>query len=100
MKSAGFDSQELNNYISMAITGYYPLFESTWLKDSNTLNRMSINKANKNVRDVFTKISRHKSSDRKKMAITLMPDNERQLFVQSFLKLVDYNTLEKTRTLQ
>ena len=100
MKSTIFNSQELNNYISMAITGYYPLFESTWLMESKTKKRMSVARANKNVKDVFTKIARHRSSDRKKMAINLMPEDERKLFIQSFMKLVEYNTLEKSRTLQ
>lgn len=100
MNTANFNSQELNNYISMAITGHYPLFESNWLMQSKIQKRLSINKANKNVKEVFTKIARHKSCDRKKMAITLMPEDERIKFVQSFMRLVEYSILENTRTLQ
>lgn len=99
MKTEIFNNQELNNYISMALTGYYPLFESYWLKDL-TFRKISINTANKNVKLVFSKISRHKSSDRKRMAINLMPEEDRKVFIQSFMKLVEHNILERTRTLQ
>lgn len=101
MESASYNPRELKNYIEIASTGHYPLFDTEWLNhNDNTLAQMSIRNANKNVKEVFKKISRHRNVNRKRMAIELMKRNERQLFVQSFLKLVEYNILENTRTLQ
>jgi hypothetical protein len=101
MQTGSFNAQELKNYISMATTGHFPLFDTHWLSSPTQSSRkMSFRKANKNVKDVFTKLARHKSSDRKKMAIGLLSEEDRTLFVQSFMKLVECEILENTRTLQ
>lgn len=103
MESVSYSNQELKSYIEIASTGHYPLFDPSWLNQEKieiAHSKMSIRNANKNVKEVFKKISRHHSVNRKKMAIELMNQDDRQVFIQSFLKLVEYNILENTRTLQ
>jgi hypothetical protein len=103
MESVSYSARELKNYIEIASTGHYPLFDPSWLNqkaEQSEAIKISIRNANQNVKKVFKNISRHHSVDRKKMAIELMDQKDRQIFVQSFLKLVEYNVLENTRTLQ
>lgn len=101
MESRSYNPQELKNYIKIARTGHYPLFEPSWLaQGKGNYSKMTIRNANQNVKEVFQKISRHRSVERKKMAIERMDHNERQDFVQSFIKLVEYNVLENCKTLQ
>lgn len=95
-------TKEYRNYIKIAKTGHYDLFPSNWLeetlKENNKLPRYSI--ANKNVKKVFEKLSKHKNLDRKKTLLLSLPEIERKEFIRSFYALVENTTFEGNHTLQ
>ncbi len=94
--------QELKSLISMAQTGYYPLFFKEWIDDSlgeNYYQKINMVRAKKNIISTLGKLSKHKSLDRKKMALLQLAPKERKQFIQSFFKMIEYNTLENIKEL-
>lgn len=93
-------NNEMKNYLNLAKTGHYPLFFEDWInKDIKDGEPLSFRVANRNVRDVFKKLSKHRSSERKKIALTGLKDNERKIFVRSFIKVVEHNLLKDLKSL-
>jgi len=95
--------KDLNTLISMAQTGYFPLFSKEWIDDSlsNQDYYLKINmvRAKKNILGTLKKLSRHSNFDRKKMALLQLTKKERTVFIQSFFKIIEYKTLEKIKDL-
>jgi DNA-nicking Smr family endonuclease len=93
-------NNEMKNYLNLAKTGYYPLFFSDWLNsDIKDAEPMTFRMANRNVREVFKKLSKHRSSERKKIALTGLEEKERKIFIRSFIKVVEHDLLKDIKSL-
>ncbi len=85
----------MNDYIKLGQTGHFPLFFKEWITDSlNVNNSIKYKSALKNVDDIFQRLERHKTIDKKKTALMALSNDERQVFINSFFKLVERTTLE------
>ena len=97
------EAQGLDQLIEAGSTGYLPLFYQDWIlesfKDASVVKKMSFSKAAETVHRVYKQIERHNSIERKKTAIQALKDSERTDFVLSFMKMVEYRALDKTREL-
>lgn len=97
------EAQGLDQLIEAGSTGYLPLFYQDWIKESfkdvNEVRRMSFSRAAETVHRVYKQIERHQSIERKKTAIQALKEVERNDFILSFMKMVEYRTLDKTREL-
>jgi hypothetical protein len=97
------DVKSLNELIEAGSSGYLPLFYQDWItesfSDSNSLKKISFSRAAETVHKVFEKIDRHTSIERKKTAIQAMDNDERKEFIISFMKMVEYRTLDRLREL-
>ena len=60
---------------------------------------MSYRVANRNVREVFKKLAKHRTEEKKKTLLSALNDNERNLFIKSFVKVVEHNVLKDVKTL-
>jgi hypothetical protein len=93
----------LDQLIESGSSGYYPLFYQGWIHESfsdvGEAKRISFSKAAETVHKVYKQIERHSSIERKKTAILALKNNERKEFVLSFIKMVEYRTLDKMREL-
>lgn len=93
-------NNEMKNYLNLAKTGYYPLFFAHWLNDDlKETEPLTFRVANRNVRDVFKKLSKHRSSERKKTALIGLEDKERKIFIRSFIKVVEHDLLKDLKSL-
>lgn len=93
-------NNEMKSYINLAMSGHFPLFFNEWLEESTKDGEpLSYRVANRNVREVFKKLSRHRTQDKKKTALTSLEANERKIFVRSFIKVVEHNVLKDVKTL-
>jgi hypothetical protein len=97
------EAQGLDQLIEAGSTGYLPLFYQEWITESfadkNEVKRMSFSRAAETVHKVYAKIERHHSIERKKTAIQAMKIDERKDFVLSFMKMVEYRTLDRLKEL-
>lgn len=82
----------------MAQNGHYPLFFKEWIKDEQT--KINYNDAKKSLKSTFTKLSRHRTLDKLQTAIISMDKESRDEFINSFLKVVEYNSLKEMNLLQ
>ena len=93
-------NNEMKNYLQMAQTGHYPLFFEHWLSDDlKESEPLSFRIADRNVKEIFKKLSRHRSTERKKTALIGLSENERKKFVRSFIKVVEHNLLKDIKSL-
>lgn len=97
------EAQGLDQLIEAGSAGYYPLFYQDWIhesfSDAAEVKRMSFSRAAETVHRVYKQIERHHSIERKKTAIQALKNDERKDFVLSFMKMVEYRTLDKLREL-
>ncbi|MCO4755738.1 MAG: hypothetical protein KC478_14755 [Bacteriovoracaceae bacterium] len=90
----------MKSYINMAKTGHYPLFFSEWLDGSLKEARpVSYKNAKQNVNEVFDKLAKHKSIERKKTMMESLSTDERSEFIQSFFKMVERDILKDLKSL-
>jgi hypothetical protein len=97
------EAQGLDQLIEAGSAGFYPLFYQDWilesLADASETRKLSFSRAAETVHRVYKKIERHTSIERKKVAIQALNIEERRDFVLSFIKMVEYRTLDKLREL-
>lgn len=90
----------MKGYINLAKTGHYPLFFEEWVNGSLKEARpISYRNANQNVKELFQKMSKHRSVERKKTLLTSLSHTEREEFIRSFFKLVERDILKDLKTL-
>jgi hypothetical protein len=91
---------EMKSYIHLASHGHFPLFFKEWLQEGiTTPGPMSFQVANRNVKETFKKLSRHRTEQKKKTALTGLEKKERDIFVKSFIKVVEHSLLKDLKTL-
>lgn len=89
---------EIKSYIKLASLGQYPLFPPHWEK-SELLEKMNYHKAKGHVGRVFQNLRRHRTLNKKQIAILGMRPDEQKLFINSFLKLVEYDVLQNNENI-
>ncbi len=91
---------EMKSYIELARFGHFPLFFKEWLAEGAQLeHRMSYQVANRNVKDAFQKLSRHRTQQKKVTALTGLEKSERDVFIKSFIKVVEHDMLKDLKNL-
>lgn len=97
------EAQGLDQLIEAGSAGFFPLFYQDWIHESfadvGEVRKISFSMAAENVHKVYKQIERHSSIERKKVAIQALKNDERKEFVLSFMKMVEYRTLDKLREL-
>jgi hypothetical protein len=97
------EAQGLDQLIEAGSTGYLPLFYQEWITESfadkNEVRRMSFSRAAETVHKVYAQIEKHHTIERKKTAIQAMKNDDRKDFVLSFMKMVEYRTLDRLKEL-
>lgn len=97
------DVNGLDQLIEAGSTGYFPLFYQDWIHESlhanKEMKKISFSMAAETVHRVYKQIECHRSIERKKTAIGALPDKDRNDFVISFMKMVEYRTLDRLKEL-
>ncbi len=97
------DVPGLDQLIEAGSSGYFPLFYQDWIHESfadkATVQKISFSRAAETVHRFYKQIERHSSIERKKTAIQALGNEDRTDFILSFMKMVEYRTLDKLREL-
>ncbi len=97
------DAPGLDQLIEAGSSGYFPLFYQDWIHESfadkAVTQKISFSRAAETVHRVYKQIERHHSIERKKTAIQALKDEDRQDFILSFMKMVEFRTLDRIREL-
>ena len=93
----------LDQLIEAGSSGYFPLFYQDWIHESFAdkvvVQKISFSRAAETVHRVYKQIERHSSIERKKTAIQALKYEDRKDFILSFMKMVEFRTLDKIREL-
>lgn len=97
------DAEGLDQLIEAGSAGFYPLFFKDWIHesyvDSIEAKKISFSRAAETVHRIYKQIECHHSIERKKVAIQALNLEERQDFIRSFIKMVEYRAMDKLREL-
>jgi hypothetical protein len=84
--------------INLAVHGHYPLFEETWvnssiIKQKSFLKITGVERAR--AKKLFNNVLKHRLLERKKIVLHSMNDEDRDLFIKAFFKLVEGKILDQ-----
>lgn len=98
MKSS--DYSDSDRLIELGIGGHFPLFHQQWLTDSFSKGSrpISLAKARKNLKKSLDTLSKHRSYERKQEALWSFAEEDRNVFIQSFFRVVENRILDKDIT--
>ena len=94
--------QGLDHLIEAGSSGYFPLFHQDWIKESfqeSNSPRISFSKAAENVERYYQQIKRHSYYERKQTALMAFNESERVEFVRSFMRMVEFRSLDRIKEL-
>jgi hypothetical protein len=84
--------------ISLGVQGFYPLFLDVWLNDP-TIKEKRFSKITgverAKAKKLFSKVSKHRSLEHKKIIVCSMNDDDRALFMKAFFKIVEGKILDQ-----
>ena len=101
MQETGKIKKDFDNYLSLGMTGHFPLFFESWVKESHaSVQKVNIRKANHNVAHVFNQLAKHKSLEKKRTALIGMDRLSREEFIRSFFRIVEDKCQAEALTLQ
>lgn len=90
--------ESMKALITLGIHGHYPLFLDEWLQDP-TIKEKRFAKITGTERakakKLFSRVSKHKSLEHKKVIVLSMSDEERSLFIKAFFKIVEGKILDQ-----
>ena len=86
----------LKSLIKLGVEGHFPLFQKSWIKNVNIKHPQSMSTLQKNTVSKITKrLAKHSKLDRKKTILLTLPPDDRTLFIESFMGIVETIILEK-----
>ena len=90
--------ESMKALIMLGIHGHFPLFLDEWIQDP-TIKEKRFAKISGNERakakKLFSRVSKHKSLEHKKIVVLSMSDDERTLFIKAFFKIVEGKILDQ-----
>jgi hypothetical protein len=89
--------ESMKALISLGVQGHFPLFLDTWLNDpvikEKRFSKITGQERAK-AKKLFSRVSKHKSLEHKKIVVLSMNDDERSLFIKAFFKIVEGKILD------
>lgn len=94
---------EFDHLIEAGSQGHLPLFFQDWIHESyadlEEVKKLSFSLAAEVVEAGFKRMEKYNTIERKKTALQALKSEDRELFIRSFMKLVEYRTLDRLREL-
>lgn len=90
--------ESMKALISLGVQGHFPLFLDVWLNDPTIKERRfskitGLERAK--AKKLFSRVSKHRSLEHKKIVVQSMNDEERSLFMKAFFKIVEGKILDQ-----
>jgi hypothetical protein len=90
----------LKSLIELGINGFYPLFHPSWVDLAETdRNRPLSKKEKRKASEILQRLMKHKGIERKKIILLSLSEEDRTLFVRSFMDLVENKILDNKPSL-
>ncbi len=93
--------KSLKSLVDLGVKGFYPLFHPDWAATMNFTNKKALTKKEKKkAKDIMNRLLNHRGLERKKIILFSLPEFEREIFVRSFLDMVEGKILDRKPELQ
>jgi hypothetical protein len=91
----------IRSLIELGMKGHYPLFEQTWISNLCMEKKLRFNHKEKIItKNIFDKLSGHRGLERKKVILSSINEEERDIFIKAFFKLVELAIIEGTQSVK
>ena len=88
----------IRSLIELGMKGHYPLFEHAWISNLCMDKKLRFNHKEKLItKNIFDKLSGHRGLERKKILLSSINEEEREIFIKAFLKLVELAIVESAQ---
>lgn len=88
--------QSIDSLIDLGVNGFYPLFESVWIEEILHRGTFKLTKKDQlRAKKIMGNLSKHQNLTRKKIILRSLVKEERDIFIKTFLKLVEQRILDK-----
>ena len=92
---------EIASLVEIGTKGFFPLFYPQWIYEVYSSKNKYLSKNDEDrAKKILKKLQKYKSLDRKKTLLSSLEKDERDLFIKSFLKVVEGKILDKKPELQ
>lgn len=93
-------SLDINTLVEWGTNGHFPLFYSQWLVEFCELeitkkSKKQIRTEKKRFQELVKMINKHRNIERKKTLIMSLSDEDRKLFINNFLTMVEAKILDR-----
>ena len=90
--------ESMKALISLGVQGHFPLFLDIWMNDPSIKERRfskitGLERAK--AKKLFSRVSKHRSLEHKKIVVQSMNEEERSLFMKAFFKIVEGKILDQ-----
>ncbi|EQC49481.1 hypothetical protein M899_1649 [Bacteriovorax sp. BSW11_IV] len=87
--------ESIKRLVELGKAGFYPLFDDSWFfelaKNNTPLNAKQQEKA----KSLIKRLGQHRSLERQKTVLFSMPEEDRNIIMKTFLKLVEGSILDE-----
>lgn len=92
--------RSIHHLVELGTYGHFPIFEMDWIKEIGPNRRKLTGNEKVKAKKLLERLCDHRSIERKRIVISSMNDDDRQLVVRAFLKLVEGKILDRRPELQ
>ncbi|GAB4010511.1 MAG: hypothetical protein Fur0010_03340 [Bdellovibrio sp.] len=92
--------RSIHHLVELGTYGHFPIFEMEWIKEIGHNRRKLTGNEKVKAKKLLERLCDHRSIERKRIVISSMNDDDRQLVVRAFLKLVEGKILDRRPELQ
>lgn len=95
-----FNHRGLNSIISLGLTGYYPLFDSDWIKKVQSVSQKKLTvKEKQKVHKVINKLKNTDGLEKKRTIFSSQSEEDQVLFMKAFTDFIAGKTIDENQEL-
>lgn len=93
--------KSLKSLIELGVKGYFPLFHPSWTEEIYSKDKEYLTKKDrKKAKEIMNRLLNHRGIERKKIILLSLKEEERKLFIRSFMDMVEDKIIDKKPELQ
>ena len=94
------DGQSIKSLIELGANGFFPLFEEKWFLQKELKEKKLTGNEKVKAKKLFSRVAGHRGINRKKTILLSMTEEERNLFMRAFMKMVEMKIMDSKPGLQ
>ncbi|MCY4523199.1 MAG: hypothetical protein OXB84_00530 [Halobacteriovoraceae bacterium] len=91
-----YHDQSIDSLVDLGVNGFYPLFDRSWIDEVQQTGKIKLTKKDQlRAKKIISRLSKHPHISRKKIVLRSLIKEERDIFIKTFLKMVERRILDK-----